>query len=401
MKKYFITLLTGIFFVIACLAAFNWWVNPYSVFSGPVMEGVNALKVETNRRIRLSKVYEVNRLRPDIIILGSSRALNVPIEPLQKEGKSVYNLALGGASGYEMYRMFQHANAIHPLNKVVIGIDEQFGNAATTNFVEDRLRVDAENQPSNSWRMMTYKDIFFSLFSLDALRSSIRTVNNQPELPQDEYYIFDKRRRVARAGGHHQMFRTMEGRVIPKSKNNTVADCEYQQAVPAAVQAAKSPYFEKMMQMAYQQDIQFNIFFSPVHARLYETNCLIGLMPAIENTKRAIVEIVEVVAERLGKTPYPVWDFTGYNSITTEALPVLGDTTSLMEWYWEGSHYTRATGALMLDKMLDGQANLANDFGVRINTSNIEQQLRAIHAQRKQYHITNSTDVNEVRNMIR
>ena len=400
MKIYFIALLTGVFVAIACLAVFNWWVNPYGVFSAPVIEGFNALKVDADTRGRLSKVYEVNRLQPDVVILGSSRSLNVPIEPLRNENNLVYNLALSAGTGYEMYRMFQHANAVHPLNKVVIGIDEYFSNVASPIFAEDRLRVDADNQPNNSWRMMIYRDYFSSLFSLDALRSSIRTVTKQPELSLDEYYFYDKKRRVVKAGGHHQMFLTDERHLILRSDRKNVKDCKYRQADAAAVQTAKSPYFDKMMQLAYQHDIQFYIFFSPLHARIYEIHCITGSMLAVENTKRAIVEIVEAVAERLGKAPYPVWDFTGYNSVTTESVPELGDTTTLMEWYWEGSHYTRSTGTLILNKMLEQDTNLADDFGVRINTSNIEQQLRAIHEQRKLYQITNSSDIEEVRNLI-
>jgi hypothetical protein len=400
MKRYFITLLTGIVISIACLAAFNWLVNPYNVFSAPVIKGFNAYKVEVTNHGRMSKVYEVNRLQPDIVILGSSRALVVPVEPLQNESESAYNLALANGSGYEMYRMFQHANTVHPLSKVIIGIGESFGSSAFTNFVEDRLKVDAENQATNSWRIMAYKDVFTSLFSADALRSSIRTFRKQPELDLDEYFIYDKRRRVANAGGHHQMFQALEHQYIVTYGVNGLKGCEYGQPDPAAIQAAKSPYFEKMMLLAYQQDIQFHIFFSPMHARLYEIYCMTGGMRGIENTKRAIVETVEAVAERLGKTPYPVWDFTGYNSITTETLPELDDTTTIMNWYWEGSHYTRETATLILDKMMGKGANTASDFGVRVNAANIEQQLRTIHEQRKQYQATNSADVNELRNLI-
>ena len=152
MKKYFITLLSGVFISIAFLATFNWFVNPYNVFSSPAIKGFNALKVAAGRRGRLSKVYEVNRLQPDIIILGSSRELSIPVEPLQTDSESAYNLALANGSGYEMYRMFQHANAIHPLKTVIIGIDEGFGGGIYENFVEERLKVDSKNQPTDSWR---------------------------------------------------------------------------------------------------------------------------------------------------------------------------------------------------------------------------------------------------------
>jgi len=400
MKKYFITLLSGVFISIAILATFNWFVNPYNIFSSPAIKGFNALKVAAGRRGRLSKVYEVNRLQPDIIILGSSRELGIPVEPLQTDSETAYNLALANGSGYEMYRMFQHANAVHRLKTVIIGIGEGFGGGVYENFVEERLKVDSENQPTDSWRNVAYKDIFSSLFSMDALHSSINTVRKQPELDLDEFLINDRRRRISRAGGHHQMFVDLEHEYVRVSRSNSLNECKYENPEPAAIQTSKSPYFEKMMQLAYQQGIQFYIFFSPLHARLYEVHCLTGAMPGIENSKRAIIEIVESIAELHGEKPFPVWDFTGYNKITTESLPDSGDTTTIMDWYWEGSHYSAATANLILETMLGRDSEATAGFGVRVSSSNIEQQLRTIHEQRLQYHATNIADVNEVRDLV-
>ena len=38
------------------------------------------------------------------------------------------------------------------------------------------------------------------------------------------------------------------------------------------------------MEFAYKNDIELIIYFSPVHARFYETKCMVGEWPEIENT---------------------------------------------------------------------------------------------------------------------
>ena len=112
-------------------------------------------------------------------------------------------------------------------------------------------------------------------------------------------------------------------------------------------------YFESMVDLAYKNDIKLYIYFSPIHARLTEVNCMIGRWSHIETMKRAVVRIVNKKALDYGRAPYQVWDFSGYNSITTEAVPEKMDKTGVMSWYWEGSHYTRETSRLIFDKIFN------------------------------------------------
>src|SRR5207245_6367389 len=77
-------------------------------------------------RVRLVKAYEVRRLRPRGIILGTSRS-HVGLRPSHHgwdpAARPVYNLAFDGATTKEMYHYLLHAHAVRPLRQVVLGLD--------------------------------------------------------------------------------------------------------------------------------------------------------------------------------------------------------------------------------------------------------------------------------------
>ena len=133
--------------------------------------------------------------------------------------------------------------------------------------------------------------------------------------------------------------------------------------------------------MAYKNNIKLYLFFSPSHARFLETWRLTGNWPEMEAMKIAVVKANEEEAQYYDKPAFPVWDFSGYNSITTEALPPKDKPEEMMWGYWEGSHYTRDVGLYILDKVFaysHPSRAIPNDFGVKISTRNINSVLSDI-----------------------
>ena len=119
LKKYSIYLLSYILLILLSVAGFNWFINPYDIYESPVIEGVNKYKSEVERHTRLSKVYQLEKLKPDAVLLASSRGLVVPDEMFTAEGMTGFNLSLTSGSTYELYRMLQHAQNVRPLKRVV------------------------------------------------------------------------------------------------------------------------------------------------------------------------------------------------------------------------------------------------------------------------------------------
>jgi len=66
-KSYSVRVLSGVLVSLLCVFVFNLLVNPYDIFEAPEITGFNSYKSEVERHTRLSKVYQVERIRPDAI----------------------------------------------------------------------------------------------------------------------------------------------------------------------------------------------------------------------------------------------------------------------------------------------------------------------------------------------
>ncbi|GMR15827.1 MAG: hypothetical protein BMS9Abin31_0120 [Gammaproteobacteria bacterium] len=394
MKSYSVRVLSGVLVSLLCVFVFNLLVNPYDIFEAPEITGFNSYKSEVERHTRLSKVYQVERIRPDAILLASSRGLVVPDSYLSESGATGFNLSLTSASTYELFRMFQHAQASHPLKSVMLALDEEFTDIKQPNFTEQRLAVNPDGSINRLKWLTHWRDMFTSLFSMDALRASFRTIRKQKDNPETMDYQQYMSKRIFNAGGHRQMFRNMEASIF-SSFRGVENLCEMPSENTHEVHGVPSSYFEAIVDMAYKNNIDLYVYFSPAHARLYEAKCMIGKWAQMENMKRAVVKYVKKKADIYSVKPFPVWDFSGYNSITTESVPALGDKISIMAWYNEGSHYTRKTAKLVFDKIFS-HVRADDDFGRLITVDNVEGHLIDIREQRKQYVLTHTSDIEEL-----
>jgi hypothetical protein len=120
----------------------------------------------------------------------------------------------------------------------------------------------------------------------------------------------------------------------------------------------------------------------------------------VERWKRDLVNLLAADAARHPQEkPIPLWDFTGYNSLTTEEVPSAEEEGKPMRWYWESSHFKKELGDLVLDRMFDHHEpsrTIPDDFGVLLTTKNIEAHLARIRAERQRYHETHRQEIAEV-----
>ncbi|SFI02032.1 hypothetical protein [Bradyrhizobium sp. cf659] len=99
-------------------------VDPYYVFGTPDIPGINVVRPRYESHVPAVKPYQVRRIKPDAVILGSSRA-EVALDP-QHPGwadKNVFNFGLPSATSYEVMLAFLHAQSVAPLKQAVIGLD--------------------------------------------------------------------------------------------------------------------------------------------------------------------------------------------------------------------------------------------------------------------------------------
>ena len=103
--------------LLSCVLAFNTAVDPYGMYRLIEVKGFNLHKPAIYHRTRLFKAYDVRRIKPSAIVLGTSRShvgLRMSHEGWDPTATPRYNLAFDGATTKEMYFYLRHADAIHP-----------------------------------------------------------------------------------------------------------------------------------------------------------------------------------------------------------------------------------------------------------------------------------------------
>lgn len=387
--------------LLTAVAGINRLVDPFALHAGPRIAGFNEKKPFYFTNLRATKAAAVRRMRPTAIVLGSSRA-EFAIDPAHPGWRSerVYNLALSGTTIYESWRNLQHAQVVQPLERAVLMLDllmfnarRKFDDGGNLNpmFDERRLAATADGRPGPIF----LGDFLASTLSLDALVKSLKTPLWQDEIVE---YNEDGTRvaeyiPIAALGGHRQAFRDNE-----RAKFGTI----YNDFTLVSESVDNRDVFRRILRLAHEQAIDLRIAISPAHARMFETIAVRGLWEEFEEWKRDLVRINAEVAELLGREPFPLWDFSGYNSYTTETVPAAGDLRTKMRWYFESSHYTRALGDLLLDRIFEHDEpgrEIAADFGVRLDPSTIEAHLEQVRGDREAWRRAFPADAAELQEL--
>ena len=381
--------------VFLLVGSFNFAVDAFGMFGAPRISGFNEMKPEIGTHERMAKGFQIRFYGPHGLILGTSRA-DVGLDPdhpaWNETAQPVYNSALSSGRIEEMYAYLKHAQAHGPLQQVVMSIDLMMFNA--------NWRHEADFQPGRlsdperpNWSLEWVKDGLLSLFSLDGIQSSLKTLEAQDNPTVTNYFANgarDSRNKwayVQKHGGHFNLF-----------LENTEYDLTAPEGWPLfALEPARkedSPLrtLERIARYCQENDIDLRVFISPIHASKQEVIWQLGLGPELEQWKR---EATRILANR----NVPLWDFSGYNRITTEPFPPAGDTHTRMNYYWEGSHYRREVGNLILDRVL-GNGEAPADFGIRLTPRNVEAYLESSRAARQAYLEENQRDLAAVRELV-
>jgi hypothetical protein len=391
------------------LAGFNALVNPFNIYDGPRLSGFNDYKYKLATHSRLSKAAEVRRLHPDCLILGSSRA-QIGLDPAHPAWSdcTAYNLAQNGGTLYEAMRYLQHAEAVRKPRDVVLALDLLMFNIyrplRQPGFTEERLMTGADGTPNPAWRRAYAYDVFSGLLSSQTLKASWATVFpptvsvRRARGPEDGFWEYLR---------PDTAFLTRRGQREVFRRNEEAFLTEHWFPAPRHQFRTRDPqsgadtyeYLRTILRLAHRDNVKLSMLISPAHARQWETLRQAGLWNEFEAWKRMLVQVNDDEARRAGHAPFALWDFSGYNTYTTEAVPAEGDRTSEMRWYWESSHYRKELGERVLDRVLGYRAAeraIAPDFGVRLDARRLETQLAAIRAGQRRWQQTHAADVDEI-----
>lgn len=138
-------------------------------------------------------------------------------------------------------------------------------------------------------------------------------------------------------------------------------------------------YIGRIVAFCRAHGIDLRIAITPSHVHQLEIAAMLGAGTAAEEGKRALVHLDGRTARRGvdASNAIPVWDFSGYSSITTEPLPRIGSHEE-MQFYWDSSHFKSLVGDLVLDRVFAIEVPgrpMPPDFGVQLTASNVDEVL--------------------------
>lgn len=407
-KKYGLTVFLAALFIIAGTILFNVVVDPYGMVRVVNSAGFNLHKPAIHNRVRMAKSYEVRRLKPRTLILGTSRT-HLGIRPSHpawpSDGLPVYNLAFDGATTKEMYFYLRHAHAVQPLRRVLLGLDTYHlinVPATTRPDFDDQLLLRDSSPWSRAWVLLADLKL---LISYDTLAESVATLRAQKKSPT-EWFAADGQR-LGEIFFHlpWEHYQTLGPRAYFDEIDKQEVSYKLEWRIPqkAAHNAKQSPdapvdsitslgYIQRIIAFCRAHNIELVLYITPAHVHQMEIAAATGEWPTIENGKSALVQLlVDDASKHPASSPFPLYDFSGYTSITTEAVPLPGSRKEMRN-YWESSHFKAEVGDLVLNRIFN-TGELPDGFGVRLDGGTIETALADIRAQQRTYRASHREDI--------
>lgn len=359
------------------VAIFVLIVDPYRQYNIVQYGGFNVIKPTLERYQNEIKLSQVKRLRPDVLILGNSRA-EIGFDPdasvFNQKGLSAYNLSIPGIGIETVYQqlLYLTKNDINP-KLIILGLEfldfidlpsQQEINAfinPSQHFVEQQSKIE-------SWFWQ-----FDSTFSLASIRDAFRTltIQNNDEAaiitfrgfnPLNEY------KPIARTEGYYRLFQQ-------RAQENVRV---YLKKAQGLVSPIGLNYLQAIFNLVEENNSKIFLVIYPYHAQILALFEETNLWPLFDQWKHLVVN--ELSNFNQPSTQIVLYDYSGYSLYHCERIPPIGDLFSTTRWYWEAGHFKKELGDIILEEILgDNETTLSKamslnysqtSFGIRLLDQN-------------------------------
>jgi hypothetical protein len=384
MRSY-LTIFGGITAItLGTVATLNYLVDPYLIHQWDTPQ-VRHLRPISEKLSSWGKTYAVARFRPGVVYAGSSRTeVGLPVQTSLFGGKNVFNGGLSGATVGDAMAMVRHAAAVGRLDTVVWGIDAPLFSLEGGNTDFDPELVASDRY--YLWRrgLIDIKralTIDMTMDSISLLRgtfgqsclSSLATYGQR-----DEGCV---RHGIDGRGG-------TRAAILPRLR-------EYVRGTGPTVEAMRG--FGQAVAGLCRAGTRVRLYIHPTHAMTSDAMYWSGKWPAIERWQAQLAELGR--QQRRQGCDVRLYDFSGFNSITTEAIPQVSGKPD-MQYYWETSHYRVNVGRMILARMFGRRDGVPEDFGVELTPSTLQRHQSAQRAQRDRYHQLHAAETSMVLDVV-
>ena len=350
-RRYLASLVGALLVFYSTIIAFNFTVDPYGIYYQTALIEEDKSRPGRELRMREVKLRAIENVRPDSIILGTSRS-NRAFNPQHKafRGATAYNASLTAANIYEARQVLEYAIAVAPVRQVILAADFLMFN---TSRLKPSIIEHEQLVPNGNVGIRIHATrLGGNLLSLNAIFSSIETIKRiEAPCPADQPFIAITGRwgfeRIEMCGGitSPSKFAWVFG---PLLRSDGFGDATYHQFSFVNAEKGFDSWIEyaKILRIAHENGIDLRIVIPPIHAWQLELIHAIGLWDDFEFWKAEMARLNEEQARQ--EAPFPIWDFAVYNEYTTEAVRTDRPGSIGMRWFVENSHMRPEFGDFVL-----------------------------------------------------
>ena len=370
------------------VASLNYLVDPYLLhqWDSPLLQRLQP----TREKLSVwGKTYAVARYRPAVVYIGNSRTeMGLPAGMRDLfEGQRVFNSAVSGASVGDAIHLAEHAARVSHVDTMVWGIDapsfsmEQGSAGIEPGLTEAGPAFFARRALLNVKRGLTVDMTHDSLRLLHGSFGSVCRSSLALHGQRDHLCFSD---RIRGWGGTAPA-------MVPRLQEFGAGAGP----TPDALQA-----FDATVGKLCRDGTRLRLYINPTHAMTMDVLYWRGKWPAMEQWQRDLTLLAE--RRRAQGCDLRLHDFSGFNSITSEAIPQFGGARE-MRYYWEASHYRDNVGRMILSRLFAGGAGEQpppDDFGIELTSRTLAAHQADMRAARDHFHAAFPQETAFVRKLI-
>ncbi|MBV6321861.1 hypothetical protein [Duganella violaceipulchra] len=369
--------------VIAAVTGLNYAVDPYLTHQWQTPR-LQQLRPGREKLSAWGKTYALAKFKPVVLYVGNSRTeLGLPTRAAPFADQDVFNGALSGASLGDAMAMVDHAARVGRLKTLVWGIDAPSFTLEVGNTDFDRELV--ADGPFYLWRRMLInarRALAFDMTadSIRVLRGTFGSVCHSSLASfgqRDDACVHE---RIEGLGG-------TGAAIVPRVR-------EFLRGAGPTDEAMRA--LDRSMAELCKAGTRVRLYLNPTHAMTVDALYWSGKWRAMEAWQRSLAGMGQ--RYRAVGCDLRIVDFSGFNSVTTEAIPQVSKQPA-MQYYWETSHYRSKVGDIMLARMFGG-GDVPADFGVELSPDKLDGHQAAMRLARERYHRFHPVEIGMVRAVV-
>lgn len=286
-KKFVVGILSSSIFVIMGWFFFTYLIDPIGIWGAPVIQGFNHYKATQTRYEDVFKVYEIMRVKPNVVYIGSSEVdLGFDVSAFNTTDARTYNMGIGSGRLWDIREYLRFIYKIYPPEKIFLGLNLYI--LSTVGYWDEQRLL--RNRPNFSVsRLQNLSGNLFD-YSYQIIKDTIGVHKNISTIMDSKNHIADMQ--MFRMGWNSIGSNTSEinKRGFYTTMGHIIKAREKIEYSPEALKVLSDIVYE-----AKKNGVVLYVFFTPTTVDRYSVyNDLTGNHQSIQQIKKMVSQITPV-----------------------------------------------------------------------------------------------------------